>query len=167
MGYGYLTHHLPRKVTLAWINDSATDRQVVMLETIGKKMQLFNTTIKCLGLGGREKTCACYRQTVPAGSGIGRGSSSTLGVVSTLGGTWPGLGRRPGRRDLHPREDASTAPADVLAKLQLLLPHLPRPRKPPAPGPTKSLFEPTPPLSTPTPLPPASAHRRAAEGSKS
>jgi hypothetical protein len=54
-GYGYLTHHLPRKVTLAWINDSAIDRQVVMLETRGKKTQLFNTTIKCLGLGGREK----------------------------------------------------------------------------------------------------------------
>jgi transposase InsO family protein len=31
-------------------------------------------------------------------SGIGRGSSSTLGVVSTLGGTWPGLGQRPGER---------------------------------------------------------------------
>jgi hypothetical protein len=95
-----------------------------------------------------------------------QGSSSTQGVVSTLGGTWPGLGRRPGRRDLHPREDASTVPADVLAKLQLLLPHLPRPVKPSAPGPTKSLFEPTPPLSVPTPLPPALAHRKAAEGSK-
>jgi hypothetical protein len=113
-----------------------------------------------------RKTCACYRQTVPAGSGIGRGCCSTLGVVSTLGETWPGLGRRPGGRDLHPREDASIAPADVLAKLQLLLPHLPQPGKPPAPGPTKSLFGPTPPLSAPTPLPPAPAHRRAAEGSK-
>jgi hypothetical protein len=131
-----------------------------MLETRGKETQLFNTTIKCLGLGGREKTCACYRQTVPAGSGIGRGSSSTLG------GTGPDLGRRPGRRDLHLREDASTVPADVLAKLQWLLPHLPRPRKPPAPRPTKPPSEPTPPLSALAPLPPALAHRRAAEGSK-
>jgi hypothetical protein len=32
----------------------------------------------------------------------------------------------------------------------------PRPRKPRAPGPTKPLFEPTPPLSTPAPLPMAS-----------
>jgi hypothetical protein len=71
-----------------------------------------------------RKTCTCYKQTVPTGSGIGRGSSSTLGVVSTLGGTWPGLERRPGRKDLHPREDASTAPADVLGKLQPPLPHL-------------------------------------------
>jgi hypothetical protein len=102
-GYGYLTHHLPQKVTLARINDYAIDRQVVMLEARGKKTQLFNTTIKCLGLGGREKTCACYRQTVSAGSGIGRGSSSTLDVVSTLSRTWPGLGRRPGRKGPPPK----------------------------------------------------------------
>jgi hypothetical protein len=40
-GYGYLTHHLPRKVTLVRINDSTIDRQVVMLETRGEKTQLF------------------------------------------------------------------------------------------------------------------------------
>jgi hypothetical protein len=40
-GYGYLTHHLLRKVTLVRINDSAIDRQVVMLETRGEKTQLF------------------------------------------------------------------------------------------------------------------------------
>jgi hypothetical protein len=54
-GYGYLTHHLPRKVTLAWISDSATDEQVLILETRGKKTQLYNTTIRCLGLGGHKK----------------------------------------------------------------------------------------------------------------
>jgi hypothetical protein len=97
-GYGYLTHHLPRKVTLARISDSATDEQVRILETRGKETQLYNTTIRCLGLGGRKKY---YRQTVPAGSDIDRGSSSTLGVVSTFGGIWPGLGRRHGRKDLH------------------------------------------------------------------
>jgi hypothetical protein len=95
-----------------------------------------------------------------------QGEQQHLGIVSTLGGTWLGLGQRPGRKDLHPREDASTVPADVMAKLQLLLPHLPRPGKLPAPRPTKSPSEPTPPLSAPTPLPPAPAHRRAAEGSK-
>jgi hypothetical protein len=36
-GYGYLTHHLPRKVAHAWISDSATDEQVLMLEMRGKK----------------------------------------------------------------------------------------------------------------------------------
>jgi hypothetical protein len=36
-GYGYLTHHLPRKVTHARISDSATDEQVLTHETRGKK----------------------------------------------------------------------------------------------------------------------------------
>jgi hypothetical protein len=36
-GYGYLTHHLPRKVAHAQISDSATDEQVLMLEIRGKK----------------------------------------------------------------------------------------------------------------------------------
>jgi hypothetical protein len=54
-GYGYLTHHLPQKVTLARISDSATDEQVLILETRGKETQLHNTTIRCLGLGGRKK----------------------------------------------------------------------------------------------------------------
>jgi hypothetical protein len=100
-GYRYLTHRLPRKVTLARISDSSTDEQVLILETRGKETQLYNTTIRCLGLGGCKKTYAYYRQTVPTGSDIGRGSSSTLGVVSTFGGIWPGLERRHGRKDLH------------------------------------------------------------------
>jgi hypothetical protein len=37
LGYGYLTRHLPRKVAHARISDSATDEQVLMLETRGKK----------------------------------------------------------------------------------------------------------------------------------
>jgi hypothetical protein len=53
-GYGYLTHHLPRKVTLARISDSATDEQVLILETRGKKTQLYNPALKCLGPSGRE-----------------------------------------------------------------------------------------------------------------
>jgi hypothetical protein len=51
-----------------------------------------------LGLGGREKTYAYYRQIDPAGLDINRGGSSTLGVDSTFGGIQPGLGRRHGRR---------------------------------------------------------------------
>jgi hypothetical protein len=100
-GYGYLTHHLPQKVTLARISDSATDEQVLILETRGKETQLYNTTIICLGLDGRKKTYAYYRQTVPAGSDIDRGSSSTLSVVFAFGGIWPGLRRRHGRKDRH------------------------------------------------------------------
>jgi hypothetical protein len=45
LGYGYLTHHLPRKVTRARISDSATE-QVLALETRGKKTQLYTLTLK-------------------------------------------------------------------------------------------------------------------------
>jgi hypothetical protein len=44
-GYGYLTHHLRRKVTRARISDSATE-QVLTLETRGKKTQLYTLTLK-------------------------------------------------------------------------------------------------------------------------
>jgi hypothetical protein len=54
-GYGYLTHHLPRLVTLAQISNSATDDQVLILETRGKETQLYNTTMICLGLDGHKK----------------------------------------------------------------------------------------------------------------
>jgi hypothetical protein len=45
-GYGYLTHHLPRKVTRARISDSATDEQVLTLETRGHKAHLYTLTLK-------------------------------------------------------------------------------------------------------------------------
>jgi hypothetical protein len=54
-GYGYHTHHLPQKVTLARISDSATDEQVLILEARGKKTQLYNPALKCLGPSGRKK----------------------------------------------------------------------------------------------------------------
>jgi hypothetical protein len=99
-GYGYLTHHLPRKVTRARISDSATE-QVLTLETRGKKTQLYNSTIKMFWPQRPQKTYAYFKQTVPAGSDIGRGRSSTLGVISTLGRIWHGLRQRHGRKDLH------------------------------------------------------------------
>ena len=91
LGYGYLTHHLPRKVTHAQISDSATDEQVLTHEMRGKKTQLYNPTLKMFRPQRPQKTYAYLKQTIPAGSDIGRGRSSTLGVVSTLGGIWPSL----------------------------------------------------------------------------
>jgi hypothetical protein len=99
-GYGYLTHHLPRKVTHARTRDSATE-QVLTLETRGKKTQLYNPTIKMFRPQRPQKAYAYLKQTVPAGSDIGRGRSSTLVVISTLGRIWPGLRWRHGRKDLH------------------------------------------------------------------
>jgi hypothetical protein len=97
-GYGYLTHHLPRKVTLARISDLATDEQVLILETRGKETQLYNTTIKVFRPQRPRKTHVHCRQTVLAGSYIRR---ATLGVVSTLGKIWPGPRWRRKRKDLH------------------------------------------------------------------
>jgi hypothetical protein len=37
------------------MSDSATDKQVLILETRGKETQLYNTTMICLGLSGRKK----------------------------------------------------------------------------------------------------------------
>jgi hypothetical protein len=105
-GYRYLTRHLPRKVTLTRISDSATDEQVRILETRGKETQLYNMTTKCLGLGGREKHMHApnrllrQNQASPGGSGT-LGFVSTLGAASTLGEIWPGPGRRRERMDLH------------------------------------------------------------------
>ena len=90
----------PRKVTHARTRDSATE-QVLTHETRGKKTQLYNPTIKMFRPRWPQKTYAYLRQTVPAGSDIGRGRSSTLGVISTLGRIWPGPRRRHGRKDLH------------------------------------------------------------------
>jgi hypothetical protein len=99
-GYGYLTHHLPRKVTHARISDSATE-QVLTHETRGKKTQLYNPTIKMFRPRRPQKTYAYFKQTVLAGSDSGMGRSGTLGVVSTLGRIWPGPRRRHGQKDLH------------------------------------------------------------------
>jgi hypothetical protein len=57
-----------------------------------------------------QKTYARYRQTDPIGSGISRGSNSTLSVNSTFGGIRPGLGRQHGRRIPTSKEDVSTVP---------------------------------------------------------
>jgi hypothetical protein len=37
------------------MSDSATDEQVLILETRGKETQFYNTTMICLGFGGHKK----------------------------------------------------------------------------------------------------------------
>jgi hypothetical protein len=99
-GYGYLTHHLPQKVTHARTRDSAT-KELLTHETRGKKMQLYNPTNNMFRPQRPQKTYAYFKQTVLAGSDIGRERSNTLGVISTLGRIWPDPRRRHGRKDLH------------------------------------------------------------------
>jgi hypothetical protein len=54
-GYRYLTRHLPRKITLTWVSDPATNEQVRIHEIGGKETKLYITMTKCSGLGGRER----------------------------------------------------------------------------------------------------------------
>jgi hypothetical protein len=54
-GYGYLTRHLPRKITLTWVSNPATNERVRIRKTGGKETQLYITTTKCSGLGGRKR----------------------------------------------------------------------------------------------------------------
>jgi hypothetical protein len=55
LGYGYLTRHLPRKITLTWVGNPATDERVWIRKTGGKETQPYITTIKCSGLDGRKR----------------------------------------------------------------------------------------------------------------
>jgi hypothetical protein len=118
-GYGYLTRHLPRKVTLARINDSATDEQVRILETRGKETQLYSTIIRCLGLDSREKHMHTpnkllrQNQTSPGGGAAPSASSPP----SARSGPAPD-GDSSGRISSS-KEDASTTlgPATVASSL--------------------------------------------------
>jgi hypothetical protein len=60
-GYGYLTHHLPRKVAHARISDSAIDEQVLMLELRGKKHDFIP---KCSGLSSHKEQTHILRVTM-------------------------------------------------------------------------------------------------------
>jgi hypothetical protein len=213
LGYGYLTHHLPRKVTHTRTRDSAT-KQVQTHETRGKKMQLYNPALKCLVPSGREKhTHASDELFLQVQTSVG-GAATPLATFPPSAGPGPASDGDTGGRTSTPREDASTALGlsrpgspqgfrpEQTPRLAAPLPQPavprgpqpgsrprrrdsgigpargrpgqapattaapPRPGKPHAPGPTKPLFEPTPPLSTSTLLPPVPAHRRAVEGSK-
>jgi hypothetical protein len=72
-GYGYLTHHFPRKVAHARISDSTTDEQVLMLEIRGKEHDFIP---KCSGLSSHKEQTHILRVTMV----------SNLDVGSALGG---------------------------------------------------------------------------------
>jgi hypothetical protein len=125
LGYGYLTCHLPRKVTLTRISDSATDEQVRILETRGKETQLYNMTTKCLGLDGRKKHMHApnrllwQNQASPGGGAAPSASSppSAPSPPSVRSGPAPDGGAS-GRISTS-KEDASTAlgPATAVSSL--------------------------------------------------
>jgi hypothetical protein len=100
-----ITFH--EKVTLARISDSATDEQVLILETRGKETQLYNTTIICLGLGGRKKhthtTDKLFLQVQTSTEGAAAPSVS----FPPSAGSSPALGGDTGGRIPTSREDVS------------------------------------------------------------
>ena len=109
LGYGYLTQHLPRKVTLARISDSATDKQVLILEIRGKEVQLYNTTIRCLGIGGRKKhthTTNKLLLQVQTSAGGAAAPSATFPPSAEPG---PASDGDTGERISTSKKDASTA----------------------------------------------------------
>jgi hypothetical protein len=62
LGYGYLTRHLPRKMTLTWASYPATDERVRIRKTEGKEAQPYITIIKCSGLSGRKRHICIQRK---------------------------------------------------------------------------------------------------------
>jgi hypothetical protein len=179
------------------MSDSATDKQVLILETRGKETQLYNTTMICLGLDGRKKHTHTIDKLFLQVQTSVRGATTPLAstppsVESDPASDSDTVGGSPLRRKMstlrlsHRRQDLLQEPGPSirldrpLRSLSQLSPEDTSPAHglgSPSPGlvlpvddparlrPTKLLFEPTPPLSTLTPLPPAPAHRRAVEGS--
>jgi hypothetical protein len=177
----------------------------------GKKTQLYNTTMVCLGLGGRKKhTHTTDKLILQVQTSIGgqqhprrqlhlRRNPTRPQTSDTIGGPPPrrkmsaprlghcrqGLLQEPGPSRWLDRplrslsqltpEDISPAhglgsptlglvpPVDDLARFQPPLLRLLGLGSPLLLGRRSFLLQPTPPLSTLTPLPPAPAHRRAAE----
>jgi hypothetical protein len=123
--YGYLTRHLPRKVTLARISDYATDEQVRILETRGKETQLYNTTTRCLGLGGREKHMHApnrllrQNQTSPGGGAAPSASSPPSAPSPPSARSGPAPDGDASGRIFTSKEDASTTlgPATAASSL--------------------------------------------------
>jgi hypothetical protein len=73
-------------------------------------MQLYNTTMVCLGLGGRRKHTLQDDPILQARILTVEGSSSTLGVNYTFGEVRPSLGRRHGPRISTLKDDIITTP---------------------------------------------------------
>jgi hypothetical protein len=120
LGYGYLTHHLPRKITLTWVSDPATDVQVRVRET-GRKKQLYITTTKCSGLGGRERHTRVQdkllrqNQASPGGGAAPSASSPTSAPSPPSARSGPASDGGAGRRISTSKVDASTALGPAVA----------------------------------------------------
>jgi hypothetical protein len=62
LGYGYLTRHLPQKMTLTWARHPATDERGQIRKTGGKGTQTYTTIIKCSGLSDHKRHMCIQRR---------------------------------------------------------------------------------------------------------
>src|SRR5688572_26256000 len=110
-GYGYLTHHLPRKATLARTNIPVTDKKSRYSKQ-EEKRRSFTTQRGCVcsGLGGRTRHTLQDTLTLQARVLTLEGGSNTLGIDDTFGEARPSLGRRRGPRISAPKDDVITMP---------------------------------------------------------
>jgi hypothetical protein len=108
-GYGYLTRHLPRKITLTWVSNLATDEQVRIHETGGKETQLYITTTKCLGLGGRERHIHIQNKLLRQNQASPRGGAAPSASFPPSARSAPASDGGASGRISTSKEDASTA----------------------------------------------------------
>jgi hypothetical protein len=108
LGYGYLTRHLPRKITLTWVSDPATDEQIRIRETGGKETQLYITTTKCSGLGGRERHIHIQNKLLRQNQASPGGGAAPLALFPPSARSAPALDGGASGRISTSKEDAST-----------------------------------------------------------
>jgi hypothetical protein len=108
-GYGYLTRHLPRKITLTWVSDPATDEQIRRRETGGKEAQLYITTTKCSGLGGREIHIHIQNKLLRQNQASPVGGAAPSASFPPSARSAPALDGGASGRISTSKEDASTA----------------------------------------------------------
>jgi hypothetical protein len=96
LGYGYLTHHLPREATLARTNIHVTDKKSRCSKQ-EERRRSFTTQRGGVFWPRRPQKAHATRQSDPAGSGLhAEGGCSTLGINDTFSEVRPSLGRRRG-----------------------------------------------------------------------
>jgi hypothetical protein len=97
LGYGYLTHHLPREATLARTNIPVTDEKVQMLGIRGKETQLYKRGEGVFSsLSGRRWHTLQDHLILQARVFTLEGGCSTLGIDDVSSKVRPSLGRRRG-----------------------------------------------------------------------
>jgi hypothetical protein len=109
LGYGYLTRHLPRKMTLTWASYPATDERARKRKTEGKGAQPYITIIKCSGLGGRKRHICIQRKLLRQSQASPREGAAPSASSPPSARSAPASDDGAGGRISASKMDASTA----------------------------------------------------------